>query len=299
MFIPIGHDGPPSELPWMTTLLIGVCTALHLMSSLDSSILNKVDGFCKSAFGGRVTDTLKDLGMRPNPKGEDCMAAVAAIITGKALTMVEVAPISLSEREDLRKLVKRAESQLDIWGWHAFQPKKFSLIALFTSTLFHADWLHLIGNMIFLWIFGSVLEGLVGPLALLGIFLGAGVFANLIYFVAAGLGLASGVPTLGASAGIYGILAGVWRKLPRLKMTCVLWLLTFVRTIQIPATYLIGFYILTDAFSLLVGTSEGINLIAHLAGFFFVFFLLEQTSRKREYSLNYTPSRIDITPPAK
>jgi hypothetical protein len=91
MFIPIGHDGPPQETPWMTMLIIGVCVVLQLLSSLDSSITSKVDLFCKSALGRNVTATLTDIGLKPDLFEEDCTAAVGAILTGKAQTLIEAA----------------------------------------------------------------------------------------------------------------------------------------------------------------------------------------------------------------
>jgi membrane associated rhomboid family serine protease len=299
MFIPIGHDGPSQQTPWMTFLIIAVCTGLQVTSSLEGSIVKKVDAFCRTGLGMDVTEALKDQGMHTDPLEDECLTAAGAIITGKARTLAESGKMDRSGRENLRKLVTRAEAKLDIWGWHAFQPKRFSIVSLFTANFFHDGWIHLVGNMLFLWIFGSVLEDLIGPFNLLGLFLGAGVFANLIYFVAAGIGLASGLPTLGASAGIYGILAGVWRKLPRLKITCVFWVLVFIRTIPVRATWLIGFYVFMDAFSLLTGDSGGVNLIAHLAGFAAVFLMLEQTASDREYSLEFNPHRFDITPGTK
>lgn len=278
MLIPIGTDKLLGEKPWMTWLLIAICVVVHLQATFSGRLDRQIKSFCDSSLAAETIEALEDLGFQPDQRAADeCEAVIEVIISGKAIKLVDQdQEISPSEKANLRRLLARAEKRLNIWGLRAFDPRHFSLVTIVTSAFSHSDWYHLIGNMLFLWVFGAALEGAVGPFGLLGIFLGSAVFANIIYFLCASLGFTQALPTLGASAGIYGVLAGVWRKYPRLNVNVILWMVYLVRMISIRAYLLIGFYVLQDALILLLSNQSEVNLIAHLAGFVVVYILLDQ-----------------------
>jgi membrane associated rhomboid family serine protease len=277
MLLPIGSERHSDDLPWMTIAIIVVCTALHLWlpPMTIESIAGNVEAFCNSTSGQNTGEAL----------GLECEDAAIRIIQGKAKPL----------NPESKRLIKRAESQLDVFAG-AFQPKKFSFLSMITSAFLHGGWAHLIGNMLFLWLFGRVLEDYIGPFKLLALFIGANVFADAIYTMTYMVGLVEGLPALGASAGIYGIMAGVWRVAPSLRFDAIFWVLMAVRKIQIPAKILTGFYVLSDLASLMLHGLGAVNFLGHLAGFAFVFFLMEQREVKKKTATELTASRYDISP---
>lgn len=272
MFLPTGSDQPIGPMPWMTILLIGLCLALQILSSSDAAAGEKLARFCASPLGEQVSGLLE----------KPCEVAVVSIIKGQARQQLETSTsIAVADRPHAIRLISRAERELDLHGWSVFDPSHPSVFGFFLSAFHHAGWLHLAGNMLFLWIFGRILEDELGAFGLLGVFMGAHVFANLIYGTTCWIGLIRAAPTLGASAGISGVLAGVYRKLPQVKITVVYFMFTMVRTLKVPAIYMIGAYMLVDVFNLVTGMAGDTNLIAHLSGFGIVFFTMEQWGRDR------------------
>ena len=148
------------------------------------------------------------------------------------------------------------------------------LLTAFTSMFLHADWMHLIGNMLFLWIFGNNVEDALGPLRFLVFyFLGGFAAIALQTFVtlAYGTDTAAAVPTLGASGAISAVLGAYILLLPRAK---VLTLILFVIPRELPAWTFLGLWFLLQAwaggFSLMhPEEGGGVAFFAHIGGFAF------------------------------
>lgn len=90
-------------------------------------------------------------------------------------------------------------------------------------------------------------------------------------------------------------MAGVSRMAPSLKFDVLFWILFIVRKIEVPAWILIGFYVLCDALSLLTSGLGSVNFIGHLAGFAFVYMLMEQREVRKEPVMDLTPHRYEIS----
>lgn len=113
-----------------------------------------------------------------------------------------------------------------------------------TSMLMHGNVAHLIGNMIFLWVFGHVVEGIVGPWAFSGLYLGMGILQNFLGQLMF-LGFPS-EPSLGASGAIYSLmaLAALWA--PQDNIQSVLWIMFTFWLVNIPILIFALFYVLWD-----------------------------------------------------
>lgn len=109
-------------------------------------------------------------------------------------------------------------------------------LTLLTSMFMHAGWMHLAGNMLFLWIFGDNVEDEMGHLPYLGFYIGAGVLAALIHVISAPN---TAVPMVGASGAIAGVMGGYLLLFPRARVDILLILIVFFKIFPIPAWILL------------------------------------------------------------
>ncbi|MFT6024374.1 MAG: membrane associated rhomboid family serine protease [Ascidiaceihabitans sp.] len=101
-----------------------------------------------------------------------------------------------------------------------------------TSMFLHGGWMHLAGNMLFLWIFGDNIEDEMGHIPYLIFYLATGILAGLVQYLTA---TQSGVPTVGASGAIAGVMGGYLLLYPKAKIDILLILIVFFRIFPIPA----------------------------------------------------------------
>ncbi len=140
---------------------------------------------------------------------------------------------------------------------------------IFTSMFMHGGWLHLAGNMVFLWVFGDNIEDRFGHLRYLLFYLAAGTAAVWAQTLASP---GSEVPMIGASGAVAGILGAYLLLFPHSRIS-TLFILGFIFSLRVPAYILLGFWFLFQAFNGLgsLGTSSstggGVAYFAHLGGF--------------------------------
>ena len=103
---------------------------------------------------------------------------------------------------------------------------------LVSSMFLHGGWMHLAGNMLFLWIFGDNVEDELGHGTFLMFYLASGVLAGLVHV---GFGPASVVPTVGASGAIAGVMGGYLLMFPKARVDIFIFLVIFIRIIPVPA----------------------------------------------------------------
>ena len=147
------------------------------------------------------------------------------------------------------------------------------LLAVFTAMFMHGSWVHVGGNMLFLWIFGNNVEDAMGRVRFFFWYLAAGVaaialqsFVTLHYSTAAG----ASVPNVGASGAIAGVLGAYFVLLPRASV--LVWILFFLR--EIPAAVFLGIWFLFQlwdgGFAILhPQAGGGVAFFAHVGGFAF------------------------------
>ena len=151
--------------------------------------------------------------------------------------------------------------------------QNFSLSVIknfFTAMFLHAGWLHLISNMLYLWIFGDNIEDRLGHLGYLLFYLGAGLFASILHVV---FNVNSVVPTLGASGAIAGVLGAYLVFYPSSRVYTFIPFGFFMRLRPLPAVLVLGLWFVTQFFSGLgsmVSTAQGgVAYWAHIGGFVF------------------------------
>jgi rhomboid family protein len=141
-------------------------------------------------------------------------------------------------------------------------------VRLLSSLFLHGGWLHIAGNMLFLWVFGDNVEDAMGHGPFLVFYLICGVAANLIHILTHPL---SGDPTIGASGAIAGVLGAYLILYPRARVLCLVWLWIFVRFLWVPAVFFLPVWILfqlvSGLASLGVQQAGGVAFWAHIGGF--------------------------------
>lgn len=146
---------------------------------------------------------------------------------------------------------------------------------LFTSQFLHGGWWHLISNMLYLWIFGNNIEDRLGHFKYLIFYLSCGALAALCQWV---IGINSGIPSLGASGAIAGILGAYIIRFPDTRVLSLIFLGFFVTTIRVPAVIVIGLFFVQNVISGLANLQAAANMSvetggvaywAHIGGFVF------------------------------
>jgi membrane associated rhomboid family serine protease len=144
-------------------------------------------------------------------------------------------------------------------------------VSLVTYMFLHGGWLHMLGNMWFLWIFGNNVEDRLGPVLYLLLYLGGGLVALACQWAVAP---GSAVPMIGASGAVATILGAYAVTWPHARVQTLVFLLFFVTVIELPAMLFLGLWflwqVLSAALSLGVreiGAQGGVAFWAHVGGF--------------------------------
>lgn len=143
-------------------------------------------------------------------------------------------------------------------------------ITILTAMFMHAGWAHILGNMVFFWVFAPEIEDVMGPVRFLAFYLLSGLAATGAQVL---ISPASTVPNLGASGAIAGVMGAFLITYPRDMIRTVLLFGWFARVTLVPALLLVGLWFLTQLFSevgaLAQVQSGGVAYMAHVGGFVF------------------------------
>lgn len=152
---------------------------------------------------------------------------------------------------------------------YALIPDQLRLSSFLTSMFLHGGWLHLIGNMWFLWVFGSHIEDAMGSARFLIFYLISGVASAAVQFATS---LGSPVPTIGASGAIAGVMGAFLILFPRVRVVTLVFIIVFVTTVDLPAAFMLIYWFALQLLSGLgslssVSQAQGIAWFAHVGGF--------------------------------
>jgi membrane associated rhomboid family serine protease len=149
-------------------------------------------------------------------------------------------------------------------------PIEFTLAPVFVSMFLHGGWLHLLGNMLFLFVFGRSIEDRFGHIPFLFLYLASGVAAALAQIV---INSGSRIPTIGASGAIAGVLGAYFVCYPGARITTLIPLFIIFWTFEVPAILLLGYWFLIQfvagfqMLSIETATAGGVAWWAHVGGF--------------------------------
>jgi membrane associated rhomboid family serine protease len=188
----------------------------------------------------------------------------AAIATGVLIALnvlIFLYQVSMS-RSGLELFVER-------WG---IVPDEISgrLFTLLTSMFLHGGWMHLLGNMLFLWVYGRNVEDLLGSGKFIGFYLLCGLAAAVVQVIANPY---SRIPTIGASGAIAGVMGAYLIKFPRARIVTLIPIFIFITTAEIPAWVMLIWWFVIQIFSGFGSlatadyTGGGVAWFAHIGGF--------------------------------
>lgn len=137
-----------------------------------------------------------------------------------------------------------------------------------SSLFLHGGWLHFLGNMWFLFLFGRSVEDRLGPAIYTCLYLGSGIVAGLTH---ATVDLSSAVPTVGASGAIAGVLGAYVWLFPHARVAAVIPIVFLFPVVELPAWVFLGLWFLTQfwqgLFSIVAVEAGGVAWWAHIGGF--------------------------------
>jgi len=157
-----------------------------------------------------------------------------------------------------------------------------AFLPMLTSMFLHGGWMHLLGNMLFLWVFGGSVEEALGHFIYPAFYLVCGLGAALVHIV---FNWGSHIPTVGASGAISGIMGAFIVLFPRARVTTLIPALLLIFTVQIPAVLMLGYWFFLQIFSgvasLGVSNQGGVAWWAHVGGFLLGAFLAAGARQRR------------------
>ncbi|HTP87138.1 MAG TPA: rhomboid family intramembrane serine protease [Bryobacteraceae bacterium] len=166
-------------------------------------------------------------------------------------------------------------------------PDRLHLYQLFTSMFIHGGWMHILGNMWFLWVFGRGIEDAIGHTRYLIFYLACGVIAALANVLATPF---SPVPTVGASGAIAGVMGAYLIKFPRARIVTLVPIIVFLTTLDIPAAFLLIYWFaiqFLNGFGSIGGGSQvargDVAWFAHVGGFIAGMLLILVMPTQRRY----------------
>lgn len=150
-------------------------------------------------------------------------------------------------------------------GWYYLTP--------LSSMFMHGGWMHLIGNMLFLWIFGNNIEDYFGPVKFLFFYILSGCAAIALYTA---FDPNSQIPLVGASGAIAGVMGAYMVLHPRAEITCLI-VFFFIQFVVLPAKVVLGIWFGIQILMAVVGSSSGggVAWLAHVGGFIFGWLILK------------------------
>ncbi len=155
-------------------------------------------------------------------------------------------------------------------GLNSYDVITSSITPLFTSMFLHGGWMHLGGNMLYLWIFGDNVEDKIGHGRYLLFYLLCGITASSVHVL---IDPSSTIPTVGASGAISGILGAYLIMFPRARVVTVIPIFVFLHVAELPAIFVLGFWFVIQFFNGILSLGYqtagmgGVAWWAHIGGF--------------------------------
>ncbi|MFQ5936880.1 MAG: rhomboid family intramembrane serine protease [Acidiferrobacterales bacterium] len=280
-FFPYRPDIGLYKIPLFSILVVAVCLAVYTAQyQNERDIYRSAIAFCEAPYEAGFQRALVQLSGRADV--DVCLATLLEIhLVHDKDALIDVMAYSIGATPGVVNGGLRdyyAAALRDTYGefkaqvpeyftaqlWYA--PESWDVGRMFTATVSHGSWLHLIANLIFFFAFAASVEIIVGPLLYLFILSVLALGTHTVYSLVL-LGQPDAFPTLGLSGVVMGTLALFSFFAPAANIRCFVWLVVFFRTISIPAWILAAWFIGWDVYAQVSGVGNaGINLIAHLSG---------------------------------
>lgn len=287
MFLPLRDENPTRRFPFVTYALIaanvlvfGFQMSLKVRYPEVKTLSVDQDLRLVASPGGAETVFIYAMGLVPyewtHGESVNCGLYGENVVVPPAL---QAALARSGRRVDAR--------EAEFSGAFGFGIPPNALTGL-TNLFLHGSLLHLLGNLLYLWIFGDNVEDRLGHGRFLGFYLVCGLLSNAAHVV---FSWTSVVPTIGASGAIAGVMGAYLYLFPQARIRCLYWFFFVVRVIPVPAFFVLGFWILLQVvqavFHLGAGAGSGVAWMAHVGGFVAGYILARRVFRERRITAQF------------
>ncbi|MFL5906499.1 MAG: rhomboid family intramembrane serine protease [Solirubrobacterales bacterium] len=263
--LPLKDNNPTSRFPVVTVAIIAINVAVFIWQ-LSFSTDPRLD---QAGFGS-IDQSSLEYGAIPyrithTDTGDCAVGAVSEVQTGGFQAGV-VCPGT----KDYAEAVAIGQSNPEVAPIKINEAPWWE--TLFTSMFMHGGFLHIAGNMLFLWVFGNNIEDRLGRLKFALFYVLAGLIA---VYTQALIDTASTAPTIGASGAIAGVLGAYALLFPHARVLTLIFIIFFVTVVEIPALILLGLWFILQFVPALgqvaveSGGGQGVAYFAHVGGFVF------------------------------
>jgi len=238
--IPLRDDNPTSRFPVVTLSLIIASVATFLL--VQPSAARSID----TPGAAEVIEEVRF--------SYEYAAIPCEIVQGRPLTIAEIGATQL--RGDTQACGGLAKGR-------PLFPEKSIALSVLVSMFLHGGWIHLIGNMVFLWVFGNNIEDHMGAIRYLAFYVASGIVATFAHVM---LQVDSTVPIIGASGAIAGVMGAylIWFPWARVRTLFMIGIVPLWP--RVPAALLLSVWLLAQFYTV---PGSGVAWVAHVGGFVF------------------------------
>jgi len=280
LFLPLKPNFPLPRVPWLTIIVCVTCLAIFAKQQVDrEEYTSAIYAHCderRSHLKEMVFDRI----------APDSDNACITIVHGIAISdnesaaiselVADIRPLTGFDADETRLYVSNMlQEELGRYhlrvpenpdAWVAYDTSSWNPLQMFMSAFGHADWAHVIFNVIFFAAFAAAVEIMIGPLMFVVTFAAISIFTGLFSSMSA-LVAGQHFTTLGLSGVVMGMIGLFAFLLPRGQMLCGYWFLVFIGKIAVPVWALALYFIGGDIYQLITSDDHGmVNVLAHVTG---------------------------------
>ena len=259
MIIPVSHEEQQvARLPWVTIVLVMANVAIFL---LTLSTVERQDAETRQ----RVEEILRFAIQHPYLRMPE---ELSHLVPARQPPPNLSAEVIEEEQARLDRLWRdfQAGASMSVYRTYGYTPAEPSALALFSSMFMHGGWLHLLGNVLFLWLSGGSLEDRWGRIFFPILYGVSGVVATLTH---AAMHPDSSVPLVGASGAIAGLMGAFLIRLATTQIRFFYWFFVLRGTFHAPAYVMVPLWLLQQFFMARGDIAGGVAVWAHIGGFIF------------------------------
>lgn len=282
-FFPYRLDVSLYRIPFLTIVVCLACLATFLLQVKSSRLFeSNLTSYCSGELDANLRAILNSIDDADTGRG--CANVFMALRQSKnrdaKITQLASEVNGLEFYQKTEEDIRYKESAIrygydefeslvpaELTDEIAYQPDRYNVVTMITSTFAHGSWSHLIGNLIFFFVFASCVECALGSINFAVVFLVMSIVTSLAYSHSVSQGEA--LPSIGLSGVAMGMMALLTTLLPRARIWCFFWFLVWFKRFTLPVLVIAAWYIAWNIYDLHAhDPSSHINYMAHVSGAF-------------------------------